>query len=260
MEKKCSCKKDALKSLFPSLKKRAQPKEKKAKVVKEYLKDVYIIPSPKIKTVPVKRKRQAYYENGLVMSALTLTNEMSEIDVRVAISARLDEKFPPICPDFTFVKAVGDTLIETDVETYDAKTIRHLFGQGPIYIRTLVDLPVAKLLITKAGIDDNNDSDHHNEDSDQFDADLDNDVHKNNFHHYNQLQSENAPGSSSGKTDGRNAVSACPICGVYFPISQLESHCAQCASAKFDIIRYSDDEMMERKTKQLDIILWKRVL
>ena len=127
MEKKCSCNennsKKYLKGLFPSLrgKQKKNSDVPKGPAVKEMLKDVFFIPSPNIVKVPVKLKRQAYYQENLVISALVLHSNMNETDIRTAIACRFDEKFPTM-PAFVFVKAVGDALVETDVEEYDIKT------------------------------------------------------------------------------------------------------------------------------------------
>ena len=80
----------------------------------------------------------SYKENNgkmLVSSAVKFNSTMNETDVRCAIIASSFPQFS-IFPDFVFLKVVDDTLIQPKVEEWNYKTLKHVAGQGPIYVRS----------------------------------------------------------------------------------------------------------------------------
>ena len=55
---------------------------------------------------------------------------------------------------FLFLKAVNDPLIEPDIQCWDYYTVKHIAGQGPIYISVHKKLKVKGHLL----VDDDSDS------------------------------------------------------------------------------------------------------
>ena len=45
-------------------------------------------------------------------------------------------------PKFSFLKVVNDSLIEPNIECWGYSTVKHIAGQGPIYIRVHKKLKV----------------------------------------------------------------------------------------------------------------------
>ena len=61
---------------------------------------------------------------------------------------------PILFPNFSFLKAVNDPLIEPDIQCWDYYTVKHIAGQGPIYISVHKKLKVKGHLL----VDDDSDS------------------------------------------------------------------------------------------------------
>lgn len=235
MEKQeCSCKKSnknqaALSKLFPSLqntklKSKSNKNAGKSAAKKECMKDVFLIPSPKISKVPLKLKRQCYYKEGLVALAFTFDSNMSETDLRCAIAVSFHEKFP-VLPNFSFVKPVEKTLVECNLEEWNFKTIKHVFGQGPIYIRVIGKaLPQTKLVIDEEDLEE---------------MDLDDDQYEDDRTECSKNVGDRL--SADSKRRKIDAFDSCPICSELFPLEVLETHTARCA-LKFDLI---GDECIE---------------
>ena len=106
---------------------------KKGKKVAETLKEVFLVYDPNIDTVPRKSERQFYYRNKLVASAIKFNADMNETDVRLEILTHFDQQK---IHDFEFLKAIGDKFIVPQVDNWDYATMRHVCGQGPLYIRS----------------------------------------------------------------------------------------------------------------------------
>ena len=60
---------------------------------------------------------------------------MDEKDIRCEIG-RSFPQYVTNFPEFDFLKAVENIFVQPYVKEWDFKTIKHIYGQGPVYIRT----------------------------------------------------------------------------------------------------------------------------
>ena len=79
--------------------------------------------------------RECYYARGLVAPAVKLNSNMSPEEMQKVIIERFSNL--PEMPDFEFVKAVDESLVSPSVDLWDFLTLKHVIGQGPIYIRSV---------------------------------------------------------------------------------------------------------------------------
>ena len=129
--------------------------------------DVFFIPDPSIKVVPRKKKRQNYYINNLVASAVKCDSMLDEKDIRCEIGRRFPQYDVTNFPEVDFLKAVENIFVQPYVKEWDFKAIKHIYGQGPIYIRTWYCLN-SKLVNAVSrdpfsSSDDDSDEDHETE-------------------------------------------------------------------------------------------------
>ena len=79
--------------------------------------------------------RECYYARGLVATAVKLNSNISPEEMQKVIIERFSNL--PEMPDFEFVKAVDESLVIPSVDLWDFLTLKHVIGQGPIYIRSV---------------------------------------------------------------------------------------------------------------------------
>ena len=153
---------------------------------------------------------------------------MGELDIVEAIRHNLPSIFHryPLT-EFQFMKAVGDALVSPEILEWDFKTMKHVYQNGPVYIR--ITKPVKCFSSGEEDLDKQFDMDSFSEDEND---DLD-------------LFPKNEPCCSSKRTPSRVSHKVlCPICHQRFDQKLLESHADNCANRKFDFLKYSsgDDE------------------
>ena len=185
------------------------------------------------------------------------TSDVLEDDIIQNIS----KQFPVVessilFPKFSFSKAVYDLLIEPDIECWDYSTVKHIAGQGPIYVRVHKKSKVKGDLL-----DDDSDPE-------------DNEIHfpsvaaykKEGLLKANSNTEKNKVISSSAMTSGyegkkscattssktnrtidqcfqKKTMVECPVCFKKFSVLFIEEHAADCSS-KFDVLYVnSPDEM-----------------
>ena len=105
----------------------------KKQKVHEMLRDVFFIDDPVIDEVSRQNERQRCYARGLVATAVKLNSNMSPEETRKVITERFSNL--PEMSDFEFVKAVDESLVSPSVDLWDFLTLKHVIGQGPIYIK-----------------------------------------------------------------------------------------------------------------------------
>ena len=106
---------------------------KKTKIT-ETLKDIIFINDPDVCDVPRKSDRAFYYRGGLVALAVKFSSDMDDFLIRETIK----ENFTGATDiDFEYMKAVEDSLVCPLIQDWDYKTMKHVCGQGPIYVRSL---------------------------------------------------------------------------------------------------------------------------
>ena len=223
----------------------------KGKKYVEVLKDVFLVADPTVDKVPRKSDRQYYYRNDLVASAVKFHNSMTETDIRVEIQTH----FPQYdLHSFTFLKAVDDSLIAPDIENWDYAVLKHVTGQGPIYIRSIRKIKVKDILC-------DGDLSEESADDEEFDtppvklfksavpvslvakqvaAIPERFAERTSSHSSPPLTSQTSdPSSSSSVPHNYNIESyfkkelSCHICYKMFSSKLIEEHASVCAS-KFD--------------------------
>ena len=190
----------------------------------ETLKDVFLISDPSITTVPRRNSWQFYHKNGLVATAVQFDSSMDDQDVYKQIRKRFC-KYEDL--QFEFLKAVDDDLVNSGVEKVDYKTMKHITGQGPVYVRSTKKL----LLDDEYNIDENYVEWEGNSKHSSFKFLVDNNI--------------KLPQSSSKKVYNcpvQSELKVCPICFKRFPASDIEYQAAACA-IKFD--QDLDDSILE---------------
>ena len=128
---------------------------------------------------------------------------------------------------FKFLKAVDDDLVNPGVEKVDNKTMKHITGQGLVYVRSTKKL----LLDDDYNIDENYVEWKGSSEHSSLKFLIDNDI--------------KLPPSSSGTVSScpvQSELKACPICFKRFPLSDIECHAAAFA-IKFD--QDLDDSILE---------------
>ena len=109
---------------------------------KPVLKDIILLPSPRIESVSRGRFREYLYGNGFAESAVSITDEMSEQEIKAKIAFIFKDtlEFLPE-PKYSFVRAIGCKIIELNSGPYTGKLIKYISKQGPVYIRSDIDVP-----------------------------------------------------------------------------------------------------------------------
>ena len=121
-------------------KKRKRPASATQEETKEksVLRDVVLLSSPTIIDVPRGLKREQLFTQGCVISAFEIRDSHTEKNIRTRMNNAFEEKLRDVrVPKFTFVRAVGNKVIDPACESYNGNVKKYLNKQGPIYIRAL---------------------------------------------------------------------------------------------------------------------------
>ena len=89
-----------------------QTQSKKAE--KEWIKDVILLPSPKVKIIPRNLLREILFDDSFVISAFKLKSSGSEKELTSSIKKAYSDKmtFIPGSPKFSFVLTVEKKIVE----------------------------------------------------------------------------------------------------------------------------------------------------
>ena len=108
---------------------------------KSLLKDIILLPSPRIESVLRGRFREYLYGNGFAESAVGISDQMSEEDIKAKVANIFKEKLELIPePSYNFVRAIGNKIIRVNNGPYTGKLLKHISKQGPVYIRSVIDV------------------------------------------------------------------------------------------------------------------------
>ena len=93
-------------------KKRGKPNQKNLK--NEWIEDVILLPSPKVKTVPRNLLGETLFDEGFVILGFKLKSSASEKELTSSIEKALSDKMAFISgsPKFNFVRAVEKKIVE----------------------------------------------------------------------------------------------------------------------------------------------------
>ena len=99
------------------------------------MKDVILLPNPRMKTVPRGRKKEELYACGFIATAFGVTNEMTNVQMRQQFSTMFSEKLKGN-RTFNIVRAVGNRIVEINIsQEITGKVLKHICGQGPVNLR-----------------------------------------------------------------------------------------------------------------------------
>lgn len=128
-------------------KRRATVQMQKAKqpVDKVWIKDVILLPSPRMTSVPKGAARETLYNDGFVISGFKLHSTASEKDLITAMESQFVQTFSLSSRviKFTFVRAVEKKIVPIkNGEEINGEVLKHVSGSRdrPIYIRATEDL------------------------------------------------------------------------------------------------------------------------
>ena len=123
---------------------RSQPYEKtrqtqSKKAEKEWIKDVILLSSPKVKTVPRNLLRETLFDEDFVISEFKLKSSASEKELTSSIEKVLSDNtaFIPGSPKFNFVWAVEKKIVKIrPAEEITGELLKHFYGprDSPIFI------------------------------------------------------------------------------------------------------------------------------
>ena len=121
-------------------KKTRQTQSKKAE--REWIKNLILLLSSKVKTVPRNQLRETLLEVGFVISGFKLKSSASQKELTSSIEKVLSDKitFIPSSPKFNFVRAVEKKIVETrTAEEITGELLRHFCGptSRPIFKRPI---------------------------------------------------------------------------------------------------------------------------
>ncbi len=235
----------------------------KIKKTDSIIKDVFLIPSKDLSTVPRGKKRKEMYTNSLVATGVEFNILMEHWDI---IQAILDAfSFVPEIGrhlgiassyNFEFVKAIDDDLtILNPSLRWNLKMVRHVAGAGPLYIRFSGDM--RRYLKTSLAVN------HVSPDDSDTDNTSDTEVNSKqrsvtitekeprsaiaNFKYSNNLSAsstattsptllsameQNVPTTVFTKMESSEAKVSCPICHRLFGKTQIAQHADMCAETE----------------------------
>ena len=91
------------------------------------MKDVILLPNPRMKTVPRGRKRDELYARGFVATAFGVTNKMTNVQMRQQFSTMFSEKLKGN-RTFNIVRAVCNRIVEINIsQEITGKVLKHIF-------------------------------------------------------------------------------------------------------------------------------------
>ena len=197
---------------------------KKNKII---LKDVILIPSPKIATVPKGVFREELYDCGFGVTGYELHTNNTEHELRSKLNELFKDIFnlrPERIIHFDFVQAVEKGLFKIKTDgTIDGNKLSYISGKNgrnnAIYIRAKSDfrhLLTSKTKLCPSEIDTSSSSESDTDDKDP--------KNKNTFG--NKDTYENKDSDVNNDSDINNGK--CPVCDKNFLMKELAVHASSC--------------------------------
>ena len=98
------------------------------------MKDVILLPNPRMKLVPRGRIREDLYVRGFVTTAVNITNEMTASEIGACFADLFSNKLKG--RPFNFVRAVGNKIVDVNLaQGITGKILKHICRQGLVYLR-----------------------------------------------------------------------------------------------------------------------------
>ena len=151
---------------------RGQKRKLNAGKSKPCLKDVILLTAPTKKEVTRGWRREELYDKNSVENS----EGMNESDIREKLNFTFHDKLLNIPePKFSFVRAVGNKIINPGCESYNGKVVKHLSRQGPLYVRSTQDTAVGLDILKAQSADKSEDWDTDQEEKEEEILKLDSD-------------------------------------------------------------------------------------
>ena len=166
---------------------------------------------------------------------------MSENDVRKLLEERFARKFCDLSksPKFEFVRAVHNKVISIDQgQTSDARLLKHISGQGPIYIRS--NETIASVINACVVVKDESSSENSTDDEEtlirtsmlpQPSTGTANIATVDDHASTSDLTTESA---TYADVQVSQSVISCPTCNEKFPLNQIAEHADICAESAWN--------------------------
>lgn len=216
------------------------PKKQRTKASgteRKSVKDVILLPGPKVNCVPKGVAREELYVRGFT-TTFDLSLSMNEEEIRQVLEEKFKDKLGNILAGtkFIFVRAVSNKIVVPSLsktESFDGRMLKHFAGQGPIYIRALAD--ISSVLIKGQWKRIEHDSSGSGDESDDDPSEpcpgsllhpASPDISTTKLLPKPSTSTANEPSCS------RNVIS-CPTCHNAFPVSEIEQHADVCAEEKY---------------------------
>ena len=219
------------------------PKKQRGKASdteRKSVKDVILLPGPKVKCVPKGVAREELYVRGFT-TTFELSTSMSEEEIRRILEGKLKDKLGITPgPKFIFVRAVSNKIIVpglSETESFDGRMIKHFAGQGPVYIRVLTDISSALIQGQWQRIGPDSSASDYSDDESDDNASVKSTApgpSPGSLHPpspdicTSRLSSEPSTSTASERSSSRNLV-AWPTCHNAFPAGEIELHADACA-------------------------------
>ncbi len=214
------------------------------------MKDVILLPNPRMKLLPRGRIREELYVRGFVATAVNITNEMTALEIEGNFATLFSNKLRG--RPFNFVRAVGNKIVDVNLaQGITGKILKHICGQGPVYLRC-----VRPTDTEYAWVEEEDSEDDGINEADGGESDLDDlpesgachtvstpvtahraevvQVDDNVTSRSNTLNSVPSTGnilqyfSTPASSTSNQSLVACPTCHVQFPVREIELHADQC--------------------------------
>eukprot|EP00794_Sanderia_malayensis_P010666 gene10666-11795_t len=241
---------------LPQTKERKTEAAQKVEKNRIYVKDVVMIPSPRIKEVPRGKAREALFSNDFVISSFELHTVDSESVIREKLVQGFKDLFPgeQALDKFEFVRVVEKRIVPVKIAgEFNGKSVYNIAGQRdrPIYLRAVDDLRWK--LGSKSHyfeVDNLSDSDTCDSIEENINSPISVKDEKNFATDDTELMLPKQE-RSLYQTPEINAIdSACPICGNTYPIDAIQSHVNECLDFKSAFLgKNSIEEPMTEASK-----------
>ena len=231
----------------------------KKKASKTWIKDVILLPSPRISMVPKGLARETLYDDGFVISGFKLSSTATESEISLEIERELAEKFAKIkSPSkFHFVRAVEKKIVRViNNQEINGEVLKHVCGprgDKPIFISATEDMTD---MLSNQSAFENDLANEGNEQNEALDAnlnialdDLDGISDSELLYPYNMMENTDSTTSplrsnqetaanckvdtqqpsGAAREDDHQVTVTCPICQEGFPSESIEMHASSCS-------------------------------
>lgn len=209
---------------------------------KATLKDVVLLPSPKINVVPRGKNREELYTKCFAESAVEISDDMSEQTIKEKFATIFQRKLNSLPePKFDFVRAIGNKIIPVPVGPFTGKLLKYIAKQGAIYIRAKSDVDKNWRSWFKEVIEDNqiqlsSDESDDNELPCPFGTGIQSNTANSCATRDTKSSSTNSHANTANGFPTRDTVSSppapiisCPTCYNFFSADTIQEHADLCA-------------------------------